>query len=240
MRLCKKLRNYGAPRLRHELGKRGIHCSKNTVAKVIRYAGLNVIAPKRFRVTTDSNHSFPLAPNRLNQCFTTEKINSVWLTDITYMPLRDGFAYLCCVEDLHSRRIVGWSIAQNMESSLVLKALNQAIALRSPGKGLIVHSDRGAQFASQAYRSRLHDCGFLQSMSRKGNCYDNAPMESFFRSLKVEYAQYEPCSTVEQVTRLTAEYIDRFYNPERLHSALNYVSPIEYEKSQTKPLENCV
>jgi transposase InsO family protein len=126
-----------------------------------------------------------------------------------------------------------------METSLVLDALNQAIALRSPEKGLIVHSDRGSQFASEAFRKRLEECSILQSMSRKGNCYDNAPMESFFRSFKVEHAHQELCDTIEQATREAADYIDRFYNTKRLHSSLGYLSPIEFEKRQFESLELC-
>lgn len=239
MRACKRLKNYGAPRLHRELKKHGIECSKNTVAKVIKNAGLTVHRKRKYCVTTDSKHAFPIAPNRLNQCFLKEKVNSVWLTDITYVPIRDGFAYLCCVEDLCSRRIVGWSIALHMEASLALDALEQAIALRVPSRGLIVHSDRGSQFASEAYRNRLEKGGFEQSMSRKGNCYDNAPMESFFRSFKVEDANQQPYETLEHATREIADYIDRFYNPVRLHSSLGYQSPIQFEKGQIESLELC-
>jgi transposase InsO family protein len=239
MRQCKRLKIYGAPRLQRELKKQGIECSKNTVAKVIKQSGLTVQSKRKYRATTDSKHAFPMAPNRLEQCFATEKINSVWLTDITYVPIRDGFAYLCCVEDLCSRRIVGWSIALHMEASLALDSINQAIALRAPSKGLIVHSDRGSQFASEVYRNRLEQCGFEQSMSRKGNCYDNAPMESFFRSFKVEDANQQPYETIEHATREIADYIDRFYNPVRLHSSLGYQSPMQFEKGQIESLEVC-
>lgn len=189
------------------------------------------------------NHGFQACvsdcPESAQSVFFKEKVNSVWLTDITYVPIRDGFAYLCCVEDLCSRRIVGWSIALHMEASLALDALEQAIALRVPSRGLIVHSDRGSQFASEAYRNRLEKGGFEQSMSRKGNCYDNAPMESFFRSFKVEDANQQPYETLEHATREIADYIDRFYNPVRLHSSLGYQSPIQFEKGQIESLELC-
>jgi putative transposase len=188
--------------------------------------------PKRRCVTTDSRHEQPIAPNRLGQQFTAQEFNRVWLTDFTYLATREGFTYLCTVEDLASRRIVGWATSRSINTELALAALNQALALREPPDGLIVHSDRGSQYASEAYRERLLANNCLQSMSRKGNCYDNAPMESFFKSFKVEEAYHCEYETHEEATRSVIDYIERFYNRERLHSALNYESPIEYEQAR--------
>lgn len=186
-------------------------------------------APK-FRVaTTESNHELPIAPNRLEQNFVAEYPNQIWLTDFTYIHTREGFTYLCAVQDLFSRRIVGWATSRSIDAELALAALNQAIALRNPNPGLIVHSDRGVQFASLAYRNRLESNGFLQSMSRKGNCYDNAPMESFFKSFKIEEVYEQTYQTHEHATRGAIDYIERFYNRVRLHSSLDYASPIEFE-----------
>lgn len=183
--------------------------------------------------TTDSKHDLPIAPNRLNQDFTAQKPNHVWLTDFTYIPTKVGFTYLCTVQDLYSRRIVGWATSQKIDSVLALNALDQAIALRQPQSGLIVHSDRGSQFASQAYRDRLRVNKFLQSMSRKGNCYDNAPMESFFKSFKSEEVYQNCYQSHEEASRAAADYIERFYNPVRLHSALGYCSPSVYERRES-------
>ena len=222
-----------------ELKKHGIEYSKNTVAKLMRREGIRARCKRKFRVTTtDSNHESPIAPNRVNQEFTAPKMNQVWLTDFTYIPTKEGFTYLCTVQDLCSRRIIGWATSRHIDSRLALDALNQAIALRDPPNGLIVHSDRGSQFASLTYQNRLTTRKFLQSMSRKGNCYDNAPMESFFRSFKVEEVYWNEYETHEQATRAVIDYIDRFYNRVRLHSSLNYQSPIDFENQKQKTLTN--
>lgn len=198
----------------------------------MRTAGIRAATVRKFRpATTDSNHQLPVAPNRLEQNFVAKTPNQTWLTDFTYIHTKEGFTYLCAVQDLFSRRIVGWATSRNIDTPLALTALNQAIALRNPPQGLIVHSDRGAQFASLAYRNRLESQSFLQSMSRKGNCYDNAPMESFFKSLKVEEVYTQDYHTHEQATRAAADYIERFDNRVRTHSALDYVSPIEFERA---------
>jgi transposase InsO family protein len=198
----------------------------------MRREGIRAKITPRFRIpTTDSKHDLPIAPNRLNQQFVAQNINQVWLTDFTYTPLREGFTYLCTTQDLCSRRIVGWATSRSIDSDLARAALNQAIALRHPEKGLIVHSDRGSQYASQAYRKRLRQCEYLQSMSRKGNCYDNAPMESFFKSFKIEEVYRNRYATHEEATRAVTDYIERFYNRVRLHSALGYLSPIRFEES---------
>ena len=185
----------------------------------------------KFKVsTTDSDHDLPIAPNRLKQQFAVSSINRVWLTDFTYIPTTEGFSYLCAFKDLCSRRVVGWAISRQIDAALALKAFNQAIALRDPPTGLIVHSDRGSQFASHLFRRRIDECNFLQSMSKKGNCYDNAPMESFFKSYKVEEVYHEEYQSHEHALRAATDYIERFYNPIRLHSSLDYVSPNEFER----------
>ncbi|TWU09902.1 Integrase core domain protein [Novipirellula galeiformis] len=227
---------YGSPRMQRELLKRGVQCSRNTVAKYMRKAGIQANRRTKFRIsTTDSNHDHPVAENLLKQNFWAQTINQVWLTDITYIPTKEGFSYLCAFVDLHSRKIVGWKTSRNIDSELVVGALDQALVLRSPPTGLIVHSDRGSQFASEHFRSRLTANGLTQSMSRRGNCYDNAPMESFFKSYKTEEAR-QIYDTHEHATRGVSEYIECFYNPCRLHSSLGYQSPIDFEQSIEEPL----
>lgn len=222
--------SYGSPRMARELAKSGIKCSENTVAKVMKEAGIRAVSAKRFRIsTTDSKHDLTIAENLLNQDFSVISLNSVWLTDFTYIHTLDDFTYLCAVEDLCSRRIVGWATSQKIDAELALAALDQAVALRRPPSGLIVHSDRGSQFASLAYRQGLAKHSIVQSMSRKGNCYDNAPMESFYRSYKVEEVHHKEYETYEHATRCAVDYIERFYNRNRMHSSLDYLSPIEFE-----------
>jgi len=223
--------NYGSPRIHRELVKAGIHCSENTVAKLMRHAGIRAkIAPKFRVVTTDSKHGLPVAPNRLDQDFQVKSINQVWLSDFTYIPHREGFSYLCTIQDLCSRKIVGWAVGTRIDAELAMRALQQAIDLRQPSPGLILHSDRGSQYASLVFQNKLAANGILQSMSRKGNCYDNAPMESFFKSLKVEEVYQRSYESHESVRRFITQYIELFYNPVRLHSALGYSSPNEFER----------
>ncbi len=225
--------DYGSPRIHRELKALGVPCSVNTVATVMKQSGLRARTLRTFHVvTTDSQHDLPIAPNLLQQNFKVDQLDSVWLTDITYVFTLEGFTYLCTVEDLCSRRIVGWSTSRTMTAQLVLDALQQAIDLRVPKPGLIVHSDRGSQFASLEYQQRLANFGLRQSMSRRGNCYDNAPMESFFRSYKVEEVYWAKYETHEQATRGVIDYIDRFYNRVRRHSSLDYLSPIAFEQSR--------
>lgn len=223
--------DYGSPRMTQKLNDEGIKCSKNTVAKLMRREGIRARRAKRFKqVTTDSNHKLPVAENLLDQCFTCSNINRVWLTDFTYIPLKEGFTYLCTIQDLCSRKIVGWATSLSIDTKLALAALDQAVALRKPPKGLILHSDRGSQYASGDFRARLEQYNIVQSMSRKGNCYDNAPQESFFKSFKVEEIYRNQYFTHEQATRAVVDYIDCFYNPVRLHSALGFKSPIQFER----------
>ena len=225
--------DYGSPRVYRELLDRGIRCSENTVALWMKRYGIRARTKRRYRiVTTDSNHGHAVAPNLLEQRFTAEKPNQVWLTDFSYIATEEGFTYLCTVEDLCSRRIVGWATSRSIDTQLALAALQQALDLRQPGPGLIVHSDRGSQFASLDFQQRLSTYRCRPSMSRRGNCYDNAPMESFYRSFKVERVYWDQYATHDLATRAVVDYIDRFYNPIRRHSAIGYVSPLEYEKNR--------
>jgi len=223
--------DYGSPRMHRLLRKNGYECCENTVARLMKRERIRARTPRKFKVvTTDSKHDQPIAPNLLEQRFEAQRPNQVWLTDITYIQTKEGYTYLCTVEDLYSRRIIGWATGRKIDADLALRAFLQAVALRSSLQGLIVHSDRGSQFASSAFREGLRRCGCVQSMSRKGNCYDNAPMESFFRSFKVEEAYRWDYETHEKATRGVADYIERFYNRTRLHSSLGYLSPMEYER----------
>ncbi|EMI18736.1 Integrase, catalytic core domain protein [Rhodopirellula maiorica SM1] len=172
----------------------------------------------------------------MKQNFHTKTINEVWLTDITYIPTKEGFTYLAAVADLHSRKIIGWKTSRTIDSQLVVAALRDAITFRKPSPGVIVHSDRGSQYASGAFRQRLSQHKLVQSMSNRGNCYDNAPMESFFKSYKTEEVRDEQYETHEQATRGACDFIEHFYNSVRLHSSLGYLSPIEFEHHQTRAL----
>lgn len=228
---------YGSPRVHQELLRRGVSCCLNTVAKYMGVAGIAANRRTKFRIsTTDSNHDHPIAPNRLNQDFATEKLNEVWLTDITYIPTKEGFTYLAAFVDLHSRKIIGWKTSRTIDSQLVVTALRDAVTFRNPSPGVIVHSDRGSQYASGAFGEQLRQHQLIQSMSRRGNCYDNAPMESFFKSYKTEEVRNEQYATHEHATRGASEFIEHFYNSARLHSSIGYQSPIEFEHSISKQL----
>lgn len=187
---------------------------------------------RKFKATTNSKHNHPVAPNLLNQDFTVEKPNQVWVTDITYIATKEGWLYLAIILDLFDRKIVGWSMDSTMTQQLVINALNNAVRRRKPAKGLIHHSDRGSQYASKAYQSLLRSYGMRASMSRKGNCYDNACAESFFGTLKTEMVYFCKYGSRAQAKSSIFEYIELFYNTERLHSSLNYKSPKDYEKER--------
>jgi putative transposase len=222
--------SYGSPRMHKELVKRGRKVCENTIAELMRSRGMKASTTKKFRQTTDSNHSHPVAENLLNQAFDREKPDQVWVADLTYVSTREGWLYLACVLDLYSRKIVGWSMSSRMTKELVLSAMEMALLRRRPEADLMHHSDRGSQYASEAFQQLLQDENIVCSMSRKGNCYDNAVMESFFASLKKELVYQEDYWTREEARRSIFEYIETFYNQERLHSALGYVSPNEYER----------
>jgi putative transposase len=226
---------YGSPRVHAELVARGMPCCVNTVAKLMRAHGIAAKTRRKFRCTTDSNHDRPVAENVVNRRFEPEEANRAWAADITYVATREGWLYLAAVEDLHSRRIVGWSIGERIDSRLVVDALEMALARRRPGDGLVAHSDRGSQYASEHYQRLLAGHGIVCSMSRRANCWDNAPMESFFASLKKELTRGDVFATREEARAELFEYIEVFYNRIRRHSALGYLSPDEYERVARSP-----
>lgn len=221
---------YGSPKITKLLKREGWSVSERMVGKLMKENGLRSCVSRKFRVnTTDSNHAHPIAPNVLNQRFTTTAPNKIWVTDITYVPCREGRLYLASVLDLYTRRIVGWKLADRMTTDLVLAALDQAYKAQKPPEGLIHHSDRGSQYASEDYRSRLHKYKMKASMSRKGNCYDNACIESFHSVLKKEFIYCTRFRTKAQAQQEVFEYIELFYNRKRIHGALGYVSPVRFE-----------
>ena len=223
---------YGSPRIHAELVARGRPCSVNTVAKLMSHAGVAAKTKRKFRSTTDSNHGLPVAENIVDRRFDPPAPNQTWTADITYIPTRQGWLYLAAVEDLHSRRIVGWSMGERIDSRLVVDALAMAVARRLPGEGLVSHSDRGSQYASEHYRRLLSGHGITCSMSRRANCWDNAPMESFFASLKKELVHDEDYQTRAEARASLFEYIEVFYNRIRRHSSLGYRSPAEFERAE--------
>jgi putative transposase len=226
---------YGAPRIHRELRSAGVRCSKNTVAKLMRQAAIRSKTRRRFVVhTTDSRHSHPIAPNRLNRCFEQTEPNKVWVSDITYIPTGEGWLYLAAVLDLYSRKIVGWATSDSLAAELSCRALRMAVQQRSPIGAVLHHSDRGVQYACEEFQELLRQHGITPSMSRTGNCYDNAVMESFFSAVKRELTHHHCYPTREAARQSLFEYIEVFYNRRRLHSALDYVSPAEYETRQAR------
>ena len=223
---------YGSPRIHAELAARGQACCVNTVAKLMRQNGIAAKTARRFRRTTDSNHGLPVADNLLDRQFNPSGANEAWVADITYVPTREGWLYLAAVEDLYSRRVVGWSMADHLGSRLAVDALELAVQRRLPGAGLLAHSDRGSQYASDHYRRLLARHGITCSMSRRADCWDNAPMESFFASLKKELVHGADFATRAEARGAVVEYIEVFYNTQRRHSSLGYVSPAEYEQAE--------
>jgi transposase InsO family protein len=223
---------YGSPRMTAELKDREYECCRNTVAKLMNQHGIRAKAPKRFVRTTDSNHGLPVAANLLGRDFDPSGPNRSWCADITYIPTREGWLYLAVVEDLFSRRIVGWSMDEAMESRLVVDALQMAVARRRPDADLLTHSDRGSQYASDHYQRVLAAEGITCSMSEVGQCWDNAPVESFFGSLKREIRPSgEVFATRDQARAEIFEYIEAFYNLVRRHSSLGFVSPASFERA---------
>jgi putative transposase len=222
---------YGSPRIHAELLAQGHPVSLNTVAVLMSEHGLKAKTSRKFRHTTDSNHRLPVAANRLDRQFEPAGPNLAWSADITYIPTSQGWLYLAVVEDLFSRRIVGWSMDSRMESRLVVDALGMALAARLPGEGMLAHSDRGSQYASEHYQLLLREKGIECSMSGVGQCWDNAPVESFFASLKKELVHDERYTSRSEAKSSIFEYIEAFYNRVRRHSSLGYVSPEEYERA---------
>jgi transposase InsO family protein len=225
---------YGAPRIYDELVKAGVHVSRKRVARVMREHGIRARTVRKYKATTDSNHSLPVAPNLLNQCFRAPEPNTVWVSDITYIWTRQGWFYLAVIVDLYSRKVVGWSLRERMTAELVCEALDAAVQARRPPPGLLFHSDRGSQYASKAFRRRLWRYRMRQSMSRKGNCWDNAVAESFFATLKKELVRNRAFDTRVQARAEVFEYIEVFYNRRRAHSLLGYATPTAFEACAIK------
>lgn len=223
---------YGAPRIHQELLAQGQPCNRKTVAKCMREAGIRAKTHRPFRVsTTDSQHPFPIAQNLVNRDFQPAHRNDTWLTDITFIATQEGWLYLAVVEDLFTRQIVGWSMSERIDSRLVVDALEMALQGQLPDTPLTVHSDRGVQYASEHYQRLLQRHGITCSMSRKGNCWDNAPMESFFATLKKELVHHEDYLTRVQARQSLFEYIEVFYNRNRRHSALDYLTPTQFAEA---------
>ncbi len=227
-------RNYGSPRIWNQLNNlEGIPCSENRVARVMREAELIAVQKRKFRATTDSKHDYPVWPNVLERNFTIERPNAVWVSDITYIWTFEGWLYLAAVLDLFSRGVVGLAMDKTIAGTLVMNATQQAILRRSPDKGLVFHSDRGSQYAANDFKALLARHEFVGSMSKKGDCWDNAVAESFFHTLKVELVHRMKFKTREEAKIKIFEYVELYYNRKRTHSTLKFLSPFEYERQAT-------
>lgn len=226
----KSRQTYGHRRIHADLCQAGERCGKGRVARLMRQHKLVARLRRKHRTTTDSAHQAPVAPNLLDRQFAVTTPDQVWVSDITYISTWEGWLYLATVMDLGTRQIVGWSMGTTLDRSLAINALVDALQRRRPSPGLIHHSDRGSQYASHDYQQVLTDHGVVASMSRKGNCWDNAPMESFFHSLKTELVYGAVYRTRAQARREIFEYIEVWYNRQRLHSALGYLTPVQYEQ----------
>lgn len=220
---------YGSPRIRDELRDRGRSVGKHRIARLMRENGIRARLRLRFRRTTDSNHKLPIAPNLLEQDFTTSAPNQAWVGDITYIWTAEGWAYLAVLLDLYSRRVVGWALRRSLNRELAISALKQALSCRRPPRGLVHHTDRGSQYASAEYRDLLDGHGALCSMSAAGNCYDNAVAESFFATLKKELVHRCAFQTRSEAYDAISRYIENYYNAKRRHSAAGNQSPINFE-----------
>lgn len=223
---------YGYRRMVHAVRLRGINIGRNAVQRLMRKYGIAARYKRKYKTTTDSRHSLPIAPNLLNRQFKVNAPNQVWVSDITYIPTQEGWLYLATTLDLYSRKIVGWSMDQRMQKSLVVNALHMALQHRklNPSQRLMHHSDRGSQYASKLFQKLLKVNDIRCSMSRKGNCWDNAVAESFFRTLKEELVHQQRYKTRDDAKQSIFEYIEVFYNQHRLHSSLGYLSPNQFER----------
>jgi len=221
---------YGSPRIQAELLKAGRRHGRNRIARLMQAEGLCGRQRGRYRVlTTDSNHHHPIAPNRLAEAPEATAPNQIWVADITYIPTQQGWLYLAAILDLYSRKIVGWAMSQSIDTALTLNALSMARLHRHPPPQLLFHSDRGVQYAASDFRAALAEAHLVPSMSRRGNCYDNAAMESFWSSLKLELIYRRNFATQDQARSEIFDYIECFYNPRRSHSSLNFQSPVDFE-----------
>ena len=223
---------YGSPRVTRWVRERGRRCGRRRIARLMRGAGLSARPRRRFRVSlTDSDHDLPIAPNRLRAQPAPTRPDAVWVADLTYVDTAEGWLYVAGVLDRCSRRCVGWAMGDSLATALPLAALDMALTHRQPPTGLVHHSDRGVQYASEAYRRRLRAAGVVPSMSRRGNCYDNAVMESFWSSLKRELVHRRQFQTRAEAQAAIFEWLEVFYNRERFHSALDYQSPVDFERN---------
>jgi transposase InsO family protein len=225
----KSRRTYGSPRILRDLRGKGRRVSRKRVARLMRELGLEGRRKRRFRATTDSQHRFPVAPNILMRDFDVDAPNTAWVTDITYLATLEGWLYLAVILDLFSRRVVGYAMSERVDRALVLEALRKALVQRPGVRDLVHHSDRGSQYASHDYRDALDQAGIMCSMSRRGDCWDNAVAESFFGTLKVELLYELPLQTRSATRSAVDDYIETFYNVRRRHSSLGYQSPAEFE-----------
>lgn len=222
---------YGTRRIKHLLAQEGLQVSRRRIGRVLSQAGLRCKTQRRFKVPTNSGQAQTVAPNQLNREFTVATLDTVYVGDITYLPTGEGWLYLAVVLDLCSRAVVGWSMANHMRAELVNQALSMALCQRQPATGLIMHTDRGSQYGADSYRQLLSQHGMQPSMSRKGNCWDNAVAESFFHTLKTELIYLEDFDTHEHAQTAVFEYIEVFYNRQRCHSANGYLAPLAYEQT---------
>lgn len=221
---------YGSPRIHAQLLAQGHQTSLGTIEKLMRDNDIFAITKRKFRVTTtDSSHDFPIADNLLDRNFRAFRPNEKWLADITYIPTGEGWLYLAAVMDMCTRKIVGWAMRDHMRTELASSALMMAIQRQRPDKGLIHHSDRGSQYAAHDYRAALDKAGLIASMSRKGNCWDNAPMESFFHTIKTEELHHHTFKTKDEAKSIVFKYIEVYYNRHRIHSAIGYLTPEQME-----------
>jgi transposase InsO family protein len=232
--------NYGTRRIKDKLIQRyGFIVSRRRIGHIMKNLGLVAKTKKRYKInTTNSNHNLPIAPNLLNRDFYASYPDEKYVGDITYIPTNEGWLYLATVIDLYSRKIVGWSMDDTMKVSLVNDALTMALIGRNPPKGLIWHTDRGSQYASYSHKDLLQQHGIIQSMSRKGNCWDNAVAESFFHTLKTELIYHEIFETKAQANQAIFEYIEVYYNRQRMHSANGNLSPVEFEEKNVVTVRN--
>lgn len=221
---------YGSRRMKAQLNIDGFSCSKDRVRRLMNENGIFSKLRRKYKATTQSNHNYPLAPNLLKQDFTADRPNQKWVGDLTYIATDEGWLYLAGVEDLYHRKLIGWSFSSRMKKQLTIDAIHQAMGRERPQNGLIFHSDRGSQYAAYDYQDILRKHGIRQSMSAKGNCYDNASMESFFSTLKKDLIYGNKFKTRKEAIMVIVEYIETFYNCKRLHSSLGNMSPMEYEQ----------
>lgn len=223
---------YGSPRITKQLNKEGSCYGKNRIARIMQKNNIRAKTKKKFKITTtNSNHKYPVAPNILNQNFRVRELNQVWVSDITYIYTCEGWLYLSAILDLCSKKIIGWSMDKRITKELTIKAFQHAVISRDIKSGIILHSDRGSQYASYDYANLLVKNKFIQSMSGKGNCYDNAVMESFFKTLKSELVYWEKYTTIDDAKKSIFEYIEMYYNRKRIHSSIGYMNPEEFERS---------